>query len=155
MRSSILYTVCSCFVQEWRIATGRRREVKRPRHTVEEVAAIFAALPQGDERLRLLVELAAELRAGQAVRARRSDLHLTGGGFGLGRFVVQGGLGFIHADFRRDDTSWLIPLGVGYDYTLPSGTALTATALLNFTNLETGGGSEADVMPGIFFGGRF
>lgn len=76
--------------EEWRIATGRRREVKRPRHTVEEVAAIFAALPQGDERLRLLVELAAELRAGQAVRARRSDLHLTGGGFGLGRFVVQG-----------------------------------------------------------------
>jgi integrase len=58
---------------------------------VEEVAAIFAALPEGDPRLRLLVELAAELRAGQAVRARRSDLHLDGtGGFGLGRFVVHG-----------------------------------------------------------------
>jgi hypothetical protein len=57
---------------------------------VEEVAAIFAALPQGDPRLRLLVELAAELRARQAVRARRSDLHLTGGGFALGRFIVRG-----------------------------------------------------------------
>jgi integrase len=77
--------------EEWRIATGRRVEVKRPRHTVDEVAAIFAALPQGDPRLRLLVELAAELRAGQAVRARRSDLHLGEmGGFGLGRFVVHG-----------------------------------------------------------------
>ncbi|HEX8697055.1 MAG TPA: hypothetical protein VF746_31845 [Longimicrobium sp.] len=77
--------------EEWRVATGHRAETKRPRHTVDEVAAIFAALPQGDPRLRLLVELAAELRAGQAVRARRSDLHLgTGGGFGLGRFVVHG-----------------------------------------------------------------
>jgi integrase len=77
--------------EEWRSATGRRVEVKRPRHTVDEVAAIFAALPQGDPRLRLLVELAAELRAGQAVRARRSDLHLGEmGGFGLGRFVVHG-----------------------------------------------------------------
>lgn len=76
--------------EEWRIATGRTREVKRPRHSVEEVAAIFAALPQGDPRLRLLVELAAELRAGQAVRAPRSDLHLTGGGFALGRFIVRG-----------------------------------------------------------------
>jgi integrase len=76
--------------EEWRIATGRPREVRRPRHTVEEVAAIFAALPQGDPRLRLLVELAAELRAGQAVLARRSDLHLSGGGFDKGRFHVRG-----------------------------------------------------------------
>lgn len=40
---------------------------------VDEVAAIFAALPKADPRLRLLIELAAELRAGQAVRAKRSD----------------------------------------------------------------------------------
>jgi integrase len=77
--------------EEWRAITGHRVEVKRLRHKVDEVAAIFAALPQGDPRLRLLVELAAELRAGQAVRARRSDLHLEPvGGFGLGRFVVHG-----------------------------------------------------------------
>jgi integrase len=55
------------------------------------VAAIFAALPRADPRLRLLVELAAELRAGQAVRAKRSDSVLDPvGGFGLGRFVVHG-----------------------------------------------------------------
>jgi len=53
--------------------------------------AIFAALPQGDPRLRLLIELAAELRARQAVRAKRSDLVLEAvGGFGLGRFIVHG-----------------------------------------------------------------
>ena len=49
-------------------------QVLRARHAVDEVAALFAALPQADPRLRLLVELAAELRAGQAVRARRTDL---------------------------------------------------------------------------------
>ena len=77
--------------EEWRALTGHRVEVKRPRHDVDEVAAIFAALPQGDPRLRLLIELAAELRAGQAVRAKRSDLILVAvGGFGLGRFIVHG-----------------------------------------------------------------
>jgi integrase len=77
--------------EEWRVLTGHRVEVNRPRHDVDEVAAIFAALPQGDPRLRLLIELAAELRAGQAVRAKRSDLVLEAvGGFGLGRFIVHG-----------------------------------------------------------------
>ena len=77
--------------EEWRALTGHRVEVNRPRHDVDEVAAIFAALPQGDPRLRLLIELAAELRAGQAVRAKRSDLILDAvGGFGLGRFIVHG-----------------------------------------------------------------
>jgi integrase len=66
-------------------------QVNRLRHNVEEVAAIFAALPKGDPRLRLLTEFAAELRAGQAVRAKRSDLDLDAvGGFGLGRFIVHG-----------------------------------------------------------------
>jgi integrase len=77
--------------EEWRALTGHRVQVKRPRHNVDEVAAIFAALPKADPRLRLLIELAAELRAGQAVRAKRSDLSLeTVGGFGLGRFIVHG-----------------------------------------------------------------
>jgi integrase len=58
---------------------------------VDEVAALFAALPQADPRLRLLVELAAELRAGQAVRARRTDLTLEAvGGYEVGRFIVYG-----------------------------------------------------------------
>lgn len=77
--------------EEWRALTGHRVQVNRPRHNVEEVAAIFAALPKADPRLRLLIELAAELRAGQAVRATRSDLVLDAvGGFGLGRFIVHG-----------------------------------------------------------------
>jgi integrase len=77
--------------EEWRALTGHRVEVQRPRHQVDEVAAIFAALPKADPRLRLLIELAAELRAGQAVRAKRSDLILDEqGGFGLGRFIVHG-----------------------------------------------------------------
>jgi integrase len=69
----------------------RKKAVARPRHEVDEVAALFAALPQADPRLRLLVELAAELRAGQALRALRSDLALGKvGGFQLGRFTVHG-----------------------------------------------------------------
>lgn len=64
--------------------------------------------------------------------------------------VLQGGLGFAHADFQNDDTSWLIPLGVGYDYTLGNGTSLTATALMNFTDL-----AGADFMPGVLLGLRF
>jgi hypothetical protein len=55
------------------------------------MTALFAALPEADPRLRLLIELAAELRAGQAVRATRSELVLGPvGRFGLGPFVVQG-----------------------------------------------------------------
>jgi hypothetical protein len=78
--------------EEWRNTTGQRtRAVERPRHAVDEVAALFAALPQADPRLRLLVELAAELRAGQAVRARRTDLTLDKvGGCERGRFIVYG-----------------------------------------------------------------
>lgn len=45
-------------------------ETRQPRHSVDEVAAIFAAFPQGDPALRLLEELAAEFA--RAVTARRS-----------------------------------------------------------------------------------
>jgi len=72
-----------------------------------------------------------------------------------GKLALQSGLGFVHADFLRDDTSWLVPMGVGYEYTLDAGTTLTANALVNFTNLRTGFGTDADVMPGLTFGVRF
>ena len=68
---------------------------------------------------------------------------------------VQGGIGFVHADFLEDDTSWLIPIGVGLDYALSRTLGLTTTFLLNFTNLNTGGGTDAHVMPGLTFGLRF
>ena len=76
---------------EWQTLTGHHVKPKRPRRGLSEVAALFTALQRADPRLRLLMELAAELRAGQAVRARRSDLLPEPiGGFGLGRFIVHG-----------------------------------------------------------------
>lgn len=72
-----------------------------------------------------------------------------------GKVSLQSGVGFMHSSFRDGDTSWLVPVGVGYDYTLDSGAILTATSLVNFTNLHTGGGTGADVMPGFAFGMRF
>jgi hypothetical protein len=77
------------------------------------------------------------------------------GTHGRGKLVLQGGVGFAHSDFLGDDTSWLVPLGVGYDYTLQSGLSLTATSMVNFTDLHTGGGTGADVMPGFLVGLRF
>lgn len=68
---------------------------------------------------------------------------------------IQGGIGVLHADRFKSDTSWLIPIGVGLDYALNNNLALTATFLLNFTDVETGRGSDASVMPGLTFGVRF
>ena len=71
------------------------------------------------------------------------------------RLVLQAGIGFVHADYRRDDTSWLIPLGIGFDYAVTKTVSLTTTFLLNFTDLETGPGTHTNVMPGLTFGIRF
>jgi hypothetical protein len=72
-----------------------------------------------------------------------------------GRITLQTGLGFVHADFRRDDTSWLVPLGFGYEHMLDGGQILTSTLLVNFTDLKTGGGANADVMPALMVGVQF
>ena len=74
---------------------------------------------------------------------------------GRGKLTLQSGIGFAHADFRADDTSWLVPLGIGYEYALGSGTTLNVTTLVNFTNLHTGAGTGADVMPGLMCGVQF
>jgi hypothetical protein len=71
------------------------------------------------------------------------------------RLALQGGVGFIHSDFFRDDTSWLIPIGVGLDFAVNQTISLTADFLLNFTDLDTGAGTGANVMPGLTFGVRF
>ena len=71
------------------------------------------------------------------------------------RLALQGGVGFIHSDFFRDDTSWLIPIGVGLDFAVNQTIRLTADFLLNFTDLDTGAGTGANVMPGLTFGVRF
>lgn len=71
------------------------------------------------------------------------------------KLVAQAGIGFVHSDFRAGDTSWLIPLGVGLDYKVDETVTLTSTFLLNFTDLDTGGGTGSSVMPGLTFGVRF
>lgn len=71
------------------------------------------------------------------------------------RVTVQGGIGFVHAAFRDDDTSWLIPIGAGADYKLTDSLSIVGTFLLNFTDLDTGRGSDAHVMPGFTVAVRF
>ena len=71
------------------------------------------------------------------------------------RLTLQGGIGFVHSDLFESDTSWLIPIGIGLDYTLNQQLSFMATFLLNFTDLDTGGGTGAHVMPGLTFGVRF
>lgn len=71
------------------------------------------------------------------------------------KLAAQGGLGFMHTDFHGNDTSFLIPIGVGLDYALSNKVSATATFLLNFTDIDTGFGTRAHVMPGLTFGLRF
>jgi len=64
----------------------------------------------------------------------------------------QAGGGFIHAE---DDSSYVVPLGIGVDLPLNRTVALTMTLLLNFTGLDAGLGSGVHLMPGITVGVRF
>jgi hypothetical protein len=68
---------------------------------------------------------------------------------------VQAGVGFVHADFQSDDTSFLIPVGAGLHYWVTRDVALGGTFLLNFTDLDTGPGGDTNVMPGLTFGVRY
>ncbi len=68
---------------------------------------------------------------------------------------LQAGLGFVHADMGPSDTSWLIPIGIGIDHAVADQVALTANFMLNFTNLDLGGGRSTTIMPGLTFGIRF
>jgi hypothetical protein len=55
---------------------------------------------------------------------------------------VEGGIGFLYANLDRpgpgskDDTSFLIPLGVGVEYRLSPRLSLDTTAFFNFTDLN-------------------
>ena len=71
------------------------------------------------------------------------------------RMNLQGGLGFLHADLHKSDTSFLIPIGVGLDFALNQAVSLTSTFLLDFTDVDTGRGTGTNVMPGLTFGIRF
>lgn len=61
---------------DWLALTGERKlpEPDRPRYTVEESRRILRAAHEIDGRYALLIALGAELRGGQVVRARRTDL---------------------------------------------------------------------------------
>ena len=71
------------------------------------------------------------------------------------KVTLQGGIGFVHSDLFESDTSWLIPFGAGLDYMLSEKLSFTTTFLINFTDLHTGRGTDAHVMPGLTFGLRF
>lgn len=64
--------------KDWLELTGSRAlpEPKRPRHTLEEMRKIMAVAGSVDPRLELGLALGAELRLGQVIRARRTDLSL-------------------------------------------------------------------------------
>jgi hypothetical protein len=57
----------------------------RPRHTLDEMRRILEAAPLVDPRFGLLMQLAAEYRAGQALKAKRSDLDPD-----VGSFTIHG-----------------------------------------------------------------
>jgi hypothetical protein len=74
------------------------------------------------------------------------------------KVILQGGIGFVHADVGPSDTSFLIPIGVGVDYQINPGLAFKSDLLLNFTDLDIGRGrghDDTNVMPSLTFGVRF
>lgn len=76
--------------EEWAEITNRPvGKPARPRYTVEEQQKLWAALPKGEPRLALAVEIGAELRLGQVPRSRRSDI-LPARGFRVGGVRVHG-----------------------------------------------------------------
>jgi len=91
-------------------------------------------------------------------------------GRNLAKLVVQGGIGFVRAGIKDNDsgapadtyTSFLIPVGIGLDYTVTKHVAVTADFLVNFTSLgetvHVGGRDvnlHTNVMPGLYLGMRF
>lgn len=71
------------------------------------------------------------------------------------RAVFQGGIGFLHADRLNSDNSFLIPIGAGLDYLISQRMALTTNFIVNFTDIDTGNGRDAHVMPSLTVGVRF
>lgn len=74
------------------------------------------------------------------------------------KVILQGGIGFVHADKGPSDTSFLIPIGVGVDYQINPSLAFKSDFLLNFTDLDVGRGrghDDTNVMPSLTFGVRY
>jgi Outer membrane protein beta-barrel domain len=72
---------------------------------------------------------------------------------------LQAGIGFIHADldfgpFSADDTSWLIPIGMGLEYRAAKNLYFDSTLLFNVTDLNIANKSD-DLHVTWFVGLRF
>jgi len=72
---------------------------------------------------------------------------------------LQAGIGFVHADLdigpnSADDTSWLIPIGMGLDYRAMKNLYFSTTLLFNWTDLNIGNKSD-DLHVNWFVGLRF
>lgn len=93
LRGNGLIEVGACHApKEWKQTWGGEiegSEPKRPRHTREEMVAIFAATAQVDPRLGLMYRVGVGLRMGQLIRVRRSHLTLDGPE-GTGALMVAG-----------------------------------------------------------------
>jgi hypothetical protein len=74
---------------------------------------------------------------------------------------VQVGLGFINADHdlgaccgSKNDTSYIIPVGLGFEYRVQAGFYISTTALVNYTNLDNSGGGLWQNTLSLLFGVR-
>jgi integrase len=79
--------------EDWRTRTcsDQDYQVDKPRHSRDEALLILAAARQVDPRFDLLLALGADLRLGQVVRARRSQLDLAANTFTVyGRRTKKG-----------------------------------------------------------------
>ena len=79
------------------------------------------------------------------------------------RSNVQAGLGFVHANNddwlgpgsgSKSDTSYLIPVGLGFEYRVQSGVYVSTTVLQNFTNLDNSRGGLWQNSLNLLFGIR-
>lgn len=76
--------------EDWTKITGNEIvPPARPRHDKDEHAKLWEALPKADPRLRIAIEIGAELRLGQVPRSRRSDVRPHGGHV-VGKVRVHG-----------------------------------------------------------------
>lgn len=75
---------------EWEQITGNAAAApEKPRYTDAESAKLWRALPKADPRVRLAMELGAELRLGQVARVKRTDI-LPTAAHAVGRLRVHG-----------------------------------------------------------------
>jgi hypothetical protein len=73
----------------------------------------------------------------------------------------QVGLGFINADHdlgpgrgSKNDTSYIVPVGLGFEYKVQAGFYISTTALINFTNLDNSNGGLWQNTLSLLFGVR-